>query len=70
MSFLHDDDDDDDDDVGDDYTTINTITVVAAERLLVDCFTFQQDVSVSQGRICSGKSTCCHTGIEVAHQTV
>ena len=29
----------------------------------------QQDASVSQGRICSGSCTCCHTEIEVAEQT-
>ena len=30
---------------------------------------FQQHASVSQGRICSDKCTCCHTEIEVAGQT-
>ena len=29
----------------------------------------QQHASVSQGRICSDTFTCCHTEIEVAHQT-
>ena len=35
----------------------------------VDCFTSQQHVSVSQGRICSDTFMCCHTEIEVADQT-
>ena len=33
---------------------------------LVACLTSQQHASVSQGRICSENSTCCHTEIEVA----
>ena len=37
--------------------------------LFVGCFTSQQQASVSQGRICSDKFTCCHTEIEVADQT-
>ena len=37
--------------------------------LLVGCLTSQQQASVSQGRICSDKFTCCHTEIEVADQT-
>ena len=37
--------------------------------LLVGCLTSQQHASVSQGRICSDNFTCCHTEIEVAHQT-
>ena len=37
--------------------------------LFVGCLTSQQHVSVSQGRICSDKFTCCHTEIEVADQT-
>ena len=37
--------------------------------LLVGCLTSQKHVSVSQGRICSDKFTCCHTEIEVADQT-
>ena len=36
---------------------------------LVGCLTSQQHASVSQGRICTDKSTCCHSEIEVAHQT-
>ena len=38
--------------------------------LLAGCLTFQQQASVSQGRICSDNFTCCHTEIEVADQTV
>ena len=37
--------------------------------LLAGCLTSQQHASVSQGRICSDKFTCCHTEIEVAGQT-
>ena len=37
--------------------------------LLVGCLTSQQQVSVSQGRICSDNFTCCHTEIEVADPT-
>ena len=33
------------------------------------CLTSQQHASVSQGRICSDNSTCCHTEIEVADPT-
>ena len=36
---------------------------------LVGCLTSQQHASVSQGRICSDKCTCCHTEIEAADQT-
>ena len=36
---------------------------------LFGCLTSQQQVSVSQGRICSDNFTYCHTEIEVAHQT-
>ena len=36
---------------------------------LLACLTSQQQASVSQGRICSDKFTCCHTEIEVADQT-
>ena len=35
----------------------------------VGCLTSQQQASVSQGRICSDKFTCCHTEIEVADPT-
>ena len=37
--------------------------------LFVGCLTSQQQASVSQGRICSDKLTCCHTETEVADQT-
>ena len=37
--------------------------------LLVGCLTSQQQATVSQGRICSDKFTCCHTEIEVADPT-
>ena len=37
--------------------------------LFVGCLTSQQQASVSQGRICSDKFTCCHTEIEVADPT-
>ena len=37
--------------------------------LLVACLTSQQQASVSQGRICSGNFTCCHTETDVADQT-
>ena len=36
---------------------------------LVACLTSQQHASVSQGRICSDKLTCCHTEIQVADPT-
>ena len=37
--------------------------------MLVGCLTSQQQVSVSQGRICSDNFACCHTEIEVADPT-
>ena len=37
--------------------------------LLVGCLTSQQRASVSQGRICSDKFTCCHTETEIADPT-
>ena len=37
--------------------------------LFAGCLTSQQQASVSQGRICSDKFTCCHTEIEVADPT-
>ena len=40
-----------------------------ADSLFVGCLTSQQHASVSQGRFCSDKFTCCHTEIEVADQT-
>ena len=33
---------------------------------LVACLTSQQQASVSQGRICSDKFTCCHNEVEAA----
>ena len=36
---------------------------------LLACLTSQQHVSVSQGRICRDKFTCCHTEIEVTDRT-
>ena len=37
--------------------------------LFIGCLTSQQHASVSQGRICSDKWTCCHTEVDVADQT-
>ena len=37
--------------------------------LLLACLTPQQHASVSQGRICLDKFTCCHTETKVADQT-
>ena len=37
--------------------------------MFVGCLTSLQQASVSQGRICSDNSTCCHIEIEVADQT-
>ena len=37
--------------------------------LFVGCLSSQQHASVSQGRIFSDNSTCCHTEIEAADQT-
>ena len=37
--------------------------------LFVGCLPSQQHASVSQGRICSDNSTCCHTDTEVADPT-
>ena len=36
---------------------------------LVGCLTSQQHASVSQGRICSDKFTCCHSEIKASDQT-
>ena len=38
--------------------------------LLVACLTSQQHAGVSQERICSDNSMCCHTEIEVAYPTL
>ena len=43
--------------------------VVMEDCWLVGCLTSRQHASVSQGRICSDKFTCCHTEIEVADPT-
>ena len=37
--------------------------------VLVGCLTSHQHASVSQGRICSDKFTCCHTEMQIADQT-
>ena len=37
--------------------------------LFVGCLSSQQHASISQGRICTDKFTCCHTEIEAADQT-
>ena len=39
------------------------------EMLFVGCLPSQQQDCVSQGRICSGNCTCCHTEKQVADQT-
>ena len=39
------------------------------QLLLVSCLMPRQHASVSQGRICSDKITCCHTETEVADPT-
>ena len=44
-------------------------SMAGMRRLFAGCLTSQQHASVSQGRICSDKSMCCHTEIEVADQT-
>ena len=47
------------------YCTIEENIVL----LFAGCLTSQQHASVSQGRICSDRFTCCHTEIEVADPT-
>ena len=47
----------------------NEAVAVVAVAVVVACLTSQQHASVSQGRICSDKLTCCHTEMEVADQT-
>ena len=50
-------------------TYICTVIYTTPRGLLfVGCLTSQRHASVSQGRICSDKFTCCHTEIEVADQ--
>ena len=39
------------------------------QHVVVGCLTSQQHASISQGRICSDNSTCCHTEKEVADPT-
>ena len=39
------------------------------QLLFAGCLMSQQQASVSQGRICSDKFTCCHTEVEAADQT-
>ena len=39
------------------------------DDIAVGCLTSQQQVSVSQGRICSDNCTCLHTEVEAADQT-
>ena len=43
---------------------------IPVRLLFVACLTSQQHASVSQGRISSDNSMCCHTEIEVADQTL
>ena len=54
-------------------TTTSTDTLASTVCLfvgwLLGCLTSQQQARVSQERICSDNSTCCHTEIEVADQT-
>ena len=52
-------------------TPTRTLALVAGWDvvLFVGCLTSQQHASVSQGRICLDKFTCCHSEIEVADQT-
>ena len=47
-----------------------TLHCAPSSLKFVGCFASQQHVSVSQGRICSDKYTCCHTEIEVADQAL
>ena len=48
---------------------LNILTVSLKSLLFVGCLTSQQYASVSQGRMCSDKCTCCHAEREVANQT-
>ena len=51
-------------------STCNRLSRAVPEiDLFVGCLTPQKHDSVSQGRTCSGKFTCCHTEIEVADHT-
>ena len=51
------------------FVLVVVIVNIKPLLLFVGCLTTQQHASVSQGRICSDKFTCCHTEIEVADQT-
>ena len=44
--------------------------VYSRALLFVGCFTSQHTASVSQGRIYSDSSTCCHTEVDIADQIV
>ena len=45
------------------------LSELRGEAVVVVCWLLNVPASVSQGRICSDKFTCCHTEIEVADQT-
>ena len=49
-------------------TTETQTNKQTAVCLFIGCLTSQQQSSVSLGRICSDKLTCCHTETEVADQ--
>ena len=54
------------------FCTLTSFSRLNCDRVvgwLLACLTSQQQASVSQGRICSGNLTCCHTEIEVADPT-
>ena len=51
------------------YTQWFFLLLFSVHCLLVACLTSQQHASVSQGRICTDNSTCCHTEIEAAYPT-
>ena len=55
-----DDDDGDDDDLDDDEVDPTVVYV---------CLASHQSASVSKGRTCLEKCTCCHTETEIADQT-
>ena len=44
--------------------------IITYTCFFVGCLMFQQQASVSQGRICADNFTCCHTEIEAADQTI
>ena len=45
--------------------TSNELFRPPCKGLTAGCLTSQQHASISQGRICSDKCTCCHTEMEV-----